>query len=254
MRRQQTIRRDVLAGLAAAVLLAAPGEAAGQTLGTRGFFGVDGGYQAATTDFRDQVEFTLHAEDSEIDASYEVAPGPLVDVRGGLRLWRGLAVGVAVTRYSEAGTASVTAGLPHPFFFRTHRQVSGEDATFRREEIGAHLQVAWIAPVGDRLTVTVFGGPSHFTVRQDMVERVEFSESYPYDTATFTGLRKKRAKDSAVGFNAGLDVGYFFSRYVGLGGLVRFSRATVGLTAIDDDTVSIDTGGLHATGGLRFRF
>ena len=44
------------------------------------------------------------------------------------------------------------------------------------------------------------------------------------------------------------------SRQFGVGGILRFSRATVDLDAPDNRTVSVDAGGFYAGGGLRIVF
>jgi hypothetical protein len=47
---------------------------------------------------------------------------------------------------------------------------------------------------------------------------------------------------------------WFFSKNVGVGGLVRFSRATIDLDAPENRTVSVDAGGVYAGGGVRVIF
>jgi hypothetical protein len=47
---------------------------------------------------------------------------------------------------------------------------------------------------------------------------------------------------STWGFNAGVDVAYFFSRYVGAGGVIRLNRGTVTV----DDPLTPDAAELSA--------
>ena len=61
-------------------------------------------------------------------------------------------------------------------------------------------------------------------------------------------------KADRVGYNAGVDLTFFFSRYVGVGGLVRTSRATVKLPTPDGHKVDVDAGGTQVGAGMRFRF
>lgn len=214
----------------------------------------DGGYQGATERVTEQVAFRLHAEDSSFDATYAVNPGPLVHLRGTVRVWRRLGTAVAFARYRERGEATVTARLPHPFFFDRMRQVDGSVAGFLREEVAWYLEAVWLVPLGDHGVVQLFGGPSYVEVRQDLAERVEFTEAYPYDTATFTGLRKLRRKGRGPGFSAGIDGSYFFTRTLGIGTTVRVGRVTVDLPSADGDRVAVSGGGVQAAGGLRLRF
>lgn len=109
-------------------------------------------------------------------------------------------------------------------------------------------------PLNNELDVVIFGGPSFVTVNQDLTTRVEFSEVFPFDTAQFTGMSTTTDSGSILGFNVGVDVSFYFSKHVGVGGLVRFSRASVEFTLPDGDATSANIGGLQTTGGLRVRF
>jgi hypothetical protein len=98
------------------------------------------------------------------------------------------------------------------------------------------------------------GGPSFVQLDQTLVIDVNYTEEYPYDTATFSGVDSAGKSGSASGFNAGADVRFMFNRFVGVGALVRLTRATVRLDAADDRTVSVDAGGAQAGVGVRLLF
>jgi hypothetical protein len=116
-----------------------------------------------------------------------------------------------------------------------------------------HVQAQVLAPVGRNLMVMVFGGPSFFQVEQDLVTAFTWVDSYPFDDASLGAATTTSAQGSSVGFNAGVDVAYFFTERVGVGGVLQFSRATVGIdgTGISED---VKAGGTRAGGGLRLRF
>ena len=225
-----------------------------QTL-SRGWISVNGGYQATTNDFSDGATFTEHAEQGRFDSDYTVKGGPTFDIAGGARIIGPLAVGVGVTRVSRSTPIVLSAEVPHPFFFSTPRTVEGEIGGLKREELAVHLQARGVFPVGNRMQVMVFGGPSFFSVKQGMVTDFNITETYPYDTAAFSSGVTTEAKESKVGFNAGGDVAFFFSRQVGVGFGVQFSGADVELpSAASGATADVKVGGLQAGGGLRLRF
>ena len=58
--------------------------------------------------------------------------------------------------------------------------------------------------------------------------------------------------ESGIGFNVGVDVGYYFSPAVGVGGMARFTRGTVDFGAVEGSSATV--GGLMVGGGLRVRF
>ena len=49
----------------------------------------------------------------------------------------------------------------------------------------------------------MFAGPAFFKVQADIPTSVNFTESYPYDSATFSSLETSSVSDSAAGFTVG---------------------------------------------------
>ena len=228
------------------------GPSAWQTWLGAGYISVSGIYQGGSSSFTDSFSFPQYAEQAHLSASYPAYNGAGVDGGGWFRIWKGFGVGVAASWFAKTGSIEVDASIPHPLYLERDRQIAGSSSS-RREEIAAHLQAGWVITAGRRLVVTVGGGPSWFSVKQDVVTGVRWSESYPYDTATFAGADSAGSNESALGYNAGVDVGYYVTRNFGIGGLVRFSRARVSL-ASPSGASTIDAGGVQAGVGLRLRF
>ena len=213
---------------------------------------VNGGFQASSTTFRDSFTFTANQETGTSDVSYPVAAAPVFEGGAAIRLWKGLAIGGVVTRFSGDNTVDATSRVPHPLFFEQHREVSGEAPGVRREETAVHIQAQYRFPVG-RLHLVLAGGPSVFHVRQDIVHEVKYTEQYPYDVAEFAGITSGRVSARKNGFNVGVDAQWMFTRHVGAGGLVRLARADVDL-AVDGRTISLEAGGTQVAAGLRLAF
>ena len=220
----------------------------------RVFVSLSGGLEIASTTFTENPPFRLFVEDSDFLAHYSRDGDWGFDVTVGTRVWRNVAIGVGVSIFDVGSDATVTARLAHPFYFDRHREVSGAASGLARREIAIHLQPTWIVPVTDRIDVSVFGGPSFFRVDHDLITAVEFAHAYPFDTARFTGVATEIQSEPAIGFNAGVDVAFHFSANVGVGGIARFSRATVNFTSVDGAVVPTDAGGVQIGVGLRLRF
>ena len=214
---------------------------------------INGGYQPSTTSFDDRFTFTLYQETGTTEVDYPVDAGPIFDGGAAIRLWKGLAIGAVVSHFTIDNSASVTSSVPHPFFLQRHREVTGEPGGVRREETAVHVQAQYELPPFGKLHVVLSGGPSLFDVKQSMVVDVNYSEEYPYDTATFTGIDTKRATGTTTGFNAGVDFQWMFTRNFGAGGLVRFTRATVDV-GLDNRSIQVDAGGTQVGAGLRLAF
>jgi hypothetical protein len=216
------------------------------------FLSVNGLFQVTSNDFDDSATVRINAENGRFDTDYDVGGGPAFDVSGGVVVWRQLAVGVGLTGFSTSTLTTINAQIPHPFFFNQSRNVTGEFEG-DRSELAVHVQAKWIAPVNSNLLVTIFGGPSFFQVEQSIVDDLEYTESYPFDTATFSQAIANTQSESTIGFNDGGDVAYYFSNQVGVGGIVQYSGATVEMT-VPSGTADVKAGGLQAGGGLRLRF
>ena len=209
-------------------------------------------YQAGSPAFSTEYSYTEYLEPVTVKTDYPATKGPGFDAAGAVRVWRNLAAGVGVTGGTRTGDATVNASIPHPFYFEVGRPIEGS-VNVTRTEYAAHVHALWVIPAGERLLVAVGGGPSFFSIRQSLVDSVTYTESYPYDSAAFASAPINEASGSAVGFGVTLDVGYYFSRTIGIGGVVRYAKATVSLPD-HSSTLTVDAGGFEAGVGLRVRF
>ena len=239
--------------LLALALLSCAHAADAQTWPERVWAGVDGGVQTSSPALSDSFEIHEFVETGTVHVDYPKESSSLFGGSIGVRVWRRLGVGVAVTEATSRSSASVSAQIPHPFFFNQLRSIDGTTDT-DRDELATHIQIAYLANVGRRIRLILSAGPSVIRVQQTFVTDVKFSQEYPYETATFTGATTRRSSASKTGFNAGADVSWMFSRQIGAGGLVRFTRATVDEDAGNGRTVSVDAGGLQVGAGVRFLF
>ena len=250
---RQMIRMASMAAMISVAVLGSVVTVAAQQDG-RVFIDINGGLQATSTAFTDNIVFTEFVEQGDFDATYAVDSGSIIDIGGGVRLPMNLGIGIGFSRFEKSHDARVDARIPHPFFFNRDRSISGSAPNLTRMETAVHVQLRWFAPSRSRVALSFFGGPTFFNVTQGLVTAVGFSQSYPFDVAVFTSAATNEQSKSAVGYNVGADVGFFFSRHVGVGALVRFSGASIDLVAEDAGRVAVDTGGFHAGGGLRLRF
>jgi len=209
---------------------------------------INASYLTASQTFDDTRTFDLNAETASFTSDYTVEPAVGVDAGAFVRVWKGLAAGVAFTSYSDSRDIEIAGTLPHPLKFNSPRAISGT-AAGDHEETAVHLQIAYIVPAGKKMSVVVFGGPSFFTVKQSVVTAIQFQDAYPYDEATFSGATVATEEESKTGFNVGADVAYYFTKNVGVGGIVRFSAAKTTFSLGD-----VDAGGALVGGGVRLRF
>jgi hypothetical protein len=223
--------------------------AAAQPAIGRGYLSAGADIVVVPSNFTDAVHPIDFGEAAVVNTTYKPRVAPGLEVAGGVRVWRHLAVGLAVSRVTKTSGGAVDAQVPHPFFFGRPRSVSGDASGLHRDETAIHLQ-ARLLPSTARWQATLIGGPSWINVRQDLVDDVTVTQSYPFDTATFSGVAKQRVSKSHLGFNAGVDATYWMKPRVGIGVAALFARARVPLTS----SATTDAGGMHVTAGLRLGF
>ena len=138
--------------------------------------------------------------------------------------------------------------MPHPLLFNHNRTVDGT-APGTREEQAVHVQAAYLLPVGNKMEVVVFAGPTFFTVKQSVVTGITYDDDYPYDEATFSGADVEAEEAKKTGFNVGADVTYYVTKSLGVGGILRFSQ-----TKVTFSLGEVDAGGAMVGAGIRLRF
>jgi hypothetical protein len=219
----------------------------------RVYIAIGGGYQGGAKDFTDAITFTQYLEPARLDATYQRKNGPAIEGSGTVRLWRNLGVSVGFSTFSKAGTGEVSTEIPHPFSFGQTR--TGGPFTFggvTHDETIVRVEAAVLVPVGRRAVVMVGAGPAFVSLTQEVVSSARWEEAgYPYDSpVVIDGVNKTRETSSKTGFSGGIDVGLYFSRYIGAGVGVRYVHAKMPV----NERISLDAGGLQAGAGLRFRF
>lgn len=193
------------------------------------------------------------AEGGRLEANYGGSSGWELGVLVGRSVAGPLGIGLAGGFYRRTQAVQLTAEIPHPFFFNRPRPAAFETAPLAGSEVALHVPVLWMPPTRGRLKVVAFGGPSVFRISQTVVTNVNLSDAYPHDAVAIASPVTEARHRTRVGFHAGGDVSYFFTRRVGIGAGGRYARATITFAA-DQATTDGTAGGVQAAAGLRLRF
>lgn len=246
--------RVVRCGLVMSLVLLQAGAARAQesAWGPNGYISINGLYETTSRTTEIGTTQEINQETATITSVQEVGQRPLLDVTVGGRLRGNFGLGFGIT-YGVADDGATLAGnIPHPFYFDQPRPLDAP-TTFDRSDLMLHIHPMWLIPIAPRLQATLFGGATWFQVRQQTVSSITVNDTYPYDEVSLGTVERDRQTKSGWGYNAGFDVSYFFSRYVGIQGLVRYSHGTLTFNpgGVDSD---VTVGGLHAGAGLRIRY
>ena len=242
----QQIRIGVLAVVVAAGT-AAPAGAQQAQWNDRVFANISFGVQPGTEGVSRTVGFDLYEEQGAIRTASELGSGPVFDIVAGGRVRDryGAALGLAF-RNKDRG-ASVEGTIPDPAVFEQPRTVSLSLSGLEHSETWITPMFVWFHPLTQELDAMVMAGPAFVRVKHDHLGAVEVSEGAGGPDLAVT---TSRVSKTVAGFSIGGDVRYLFTPNLGVGGFLRFSRASVDVA----DDHSLDVGGLQLGVGLRIRY
>jgi hypothetical protein len=243
------VRIHIAAGTSLLALLALAPSASAQKARIFG----NGLFNVSEIEWDATRNYTEFAESSSIASHHTVDTGVGFEI--GLRYDFAKHVGAAASFSMSDRDASATfsTGLPHPLFFNRKREVSGEVTGLGYKENAEHVDLVLHTTSGS-WDLALLGGVSFFQVETDLIDRVQYNHTYPYDTATVTGTTQATVKDSPIGFNVGAMVDYRVGKHFAIGATARFSRATVKLEELEDASAELDAGGFQVGAGIRVIF
>jgi hypothetical protein len=232
----------------------------------RGWIDVNFGIAMAAEDtFSMKADGFLFDEPASIGAAYSLPRGASFDFGGGFMFNPVVGVGVSFTGTAHEDIAVLSAHIPHPTIANAYADdIAPTDQVLQRIESGVNLQAMIVAAQTPRFRFRVFGGPTYFRVQQDAVTAIRYDQAFlfllPVNAIEITEFDHRRIEGTGWGFHGGADASFFFTRVVGVGGIARFSRGSVGLentldTSIGGDSVvNVKAGGFQVGGGLRLKF
>ncbi len=220
----------------------------------RFFVGVGGGGQFVVPDFTDHVSTTWYRQPGSFVASYTTGSSGAFEASIGVRLAPRLVLTFAYWRTTTTSVASVDAVVPHPFASNPPRSTSASGFSVGRQENDGHLQITYLIPITRRVDLAVYGGPSVFYLRQDLISDLVFRDVYPYETVTIDSVLTTQKSKAIIGVNVGADATLMLWRFVGVGVGARYARGSMNLPSAGQGSIPVDVGGVQVSGGVRLRF
>jgi hypothetical protein len=212
--------------------------------------------QPGSTSYNDVRTPIAYAEPSTIRTSYDAKTGIGAGAALQASFYRGLGVLVGYTHTKRDASGTVDVSRPHPLYLNRPRTASAGLSGSSYSEGAFDADLAYGRSAG-ALDWALFGGATFFKLDADLLGEPTFDEKYPYDQLTILTTPSIAVQQNATGWNVGgrLDYRFGTSRRFGAGVSVRYSRASVELTAAQASTpATIDAGGLAVGAGLRLYF
>lgn len=221
---------------------------------------VNGAYQASSRQSAIVTTFRAYGEEARVETREEFGGGGHVDFGAALRVWRALELGGGYTQVSSAGTAAVTATVPHPLDTGNDRRADHPPIGLPHRQRAAHLYVAWRLPLRDRLDVQFSAGPTYFHLLQEVVVApIAREASGPPFAEVDLQVRTGRHARNGRGYNAGVDLTFMVSPAariprVGVGFFARLTGGSVALPTDGGRSRRVSVGGFQTGAGLRLLF
>ncbi len=217
-------------------------------------FYVNGALGTSTLDFTDSRRFDLFLERASFDQRYRSPESLGMELGAFVRIKGPVGFGASVELLRNDNEAAYSAVLPHPFYFERNRELYGQLSGLVHEERALHLNAVLSKTWAGRLTIDVFGGPSLFLTKTEMLVDVPYRETYPYDTVVPGNVETSLFKDEPFGFNVGAGATLRLAGPLGLDFGLRYSKGQIRLSPSEDRTIEFLAGGLRLGAGLRFLF
>lgn len=206
-------------------------------------------------------DYVLFSEPAALAAAYpKPSRGASFDFGGGFMFNPKFGVGLSFSGAAHEDTVGLGATIPHPNFFNAAATAgSVSDDELSRTEGASHIQAMFVPVHTPNLRVRLFGGPSVFRLKAEMVQDITYRQTAStlsrVNLVSITAFDQVEVEGTGVGFHVGGDVSYFFTRVFGLGAFGRFSRGTVKIDEpLSETEQDVTVGGFQFGGGLRFRF
>jgi hypothetical protein len=244
----------VAAGIGTLLLVATAAAAQPTEWSDRAYANVSLAFQLTARPFDDRVTPVIYTERALIAATHPVAGRRLtLDTSGGIRLWRNVGAGAALTKFAATDELTVVARVPHPALFNQPR-TAAKAAPFQRAESAIHVHAVYVLPIASRFDVMLSGGPSFIRLQQDLVEKIEVAEAGPpFSTVAIgnVGVVTRQVWTRAI--HGGADVTWFLTPVVGFGFSARYVKGSAATQLGDGTPIDVDVGGLQIGWGARIR-
>jgi hypothetical protein len=204
---------------------------------------------------------TISLEQAAFASAYPKMPtAHTVEINGGVRLGGAIAMGVYLGGVNSEYKVGLGATVPHPLLFNHSATAASTTATtLQRHDRSLDISVVYLPPLANKnVSLRFFGGPTYFTVSQDMVSDIGYEQTYNLfgvNIVNITTFQQKAVDSTAWGVHGGFDFGYFLTRYIGIGGGLRVNA---GSASVEDPlsltAAKLKLGHVTAGGGLRLRF
>jgi len=194
----------------------------------------------------------IYYEDASFSGNYNIAKGNSFDFGFGFKFSNTIGIEAGVDIASRDLSADYAATIPHPLLFNTGRDAEN-NSSYTLQENAIYLNLVLFIPFS-KFSFDISGGPAYFLTTAELINEIEFSDSYPYETVSISANSTK-IKKNIFGFNAGATLNFYIIKNLGLFLSSRYLSGSSDFKPNDDiPGLNLSLGGLKAAVGLKILF
>lgn len=219
------------------------------------FMRLGGGYASKTYSYENSWTFTLYHEDGHVDEAYNInSSGAAFDLGLGFLFLRNMGIEISFVPAMGKTAGSFSASFPHPLYFNYPRDKSWENASLKYSASELNLNILLTYPLLSRLHAYLTLGGTYFSgVKIENLKVINWNETgYPYFDLNASPEYALYSQNT-FGFNAGFGADFFFTENLGLNANIRYSEGEAEFE-VEGTALSVKTGGLRATAGIKLAF
>ncbi|MEW6457308.1 MAG: SH3 domain-containing protein [Acidobacteriota bacterium] len=223
--------------------------------GRKGFFVFfTGGYNINSISFKDEWQFFHDQEYGPFSGAYEGSPGAIFEAGAGFKFTPSLGIFVSYEPFSGKNSGDFSAGIPHPFYFNKHRNMSWENKSIKYTESAINFDFIFSLNPQSTISFSLFAGGTYFNVSTELVDKFYWSQSYPYDSVTYSSSEMKSYSVSPFGFNGGVVIDIFFIENVALNIIAKYTVGSASIKTESGSEITFNAGGARGGVGLKVIF
>jgi len=194
----------------------------------------------------------IYYEDAQFNINYAMQRGNSFDIAAGYKFSDSVGVELGVDICSRSINAGYNASIPHPLIF-DYLRYAEDTGSYTLKENAVYLNFVYSIAFG-KFGFDIIGGPVYFLASTELINEIQFSESYPYESIGMSAVITEVDK-SIFGFNAGAGLNFYFIQNFGIYITACYLSGSADLdTGTEIPGITLSLGGFKARAGLKILF
>jgi len=194
----------------------------------------------------------MYYENALYDINYKLERGNSFDVGVGYKFTDSIGVELGIDVCTRNISSDYSASIPHPLQFNSPRN-DQKTGSYKLTENVAYLNLIYSVAFS-KFSVDIFGGPAYFLSSTELINEINFSHSYPYESISIDASNEKLEKNS-FGFNAGSSLNFYLAKSFGIFIKAQYFSGSADFDPSSDiPELTLPLGGFKAGAGLKILF